>query len=236
MRAKRDYGFSRCGVSVGDKISEFEVLELIKRDRTTCCLVRCSCGTEKIVRAHSIKSLQVKSCGCKRKELISSATRVHGLSGHPLWSIYNSMRQRCKDESQFGYKWYGAKGIKVCDRWLEPDGKGFLNFLEDMGERPEGMTLGRIDPEEGYSPCNCQWKDRSFQSYNTTMSVANTSGVTGVGRSQCGNKWIAYIGFKGKSIHLGTFLTFQEAITARYEAEVYYFGNTKCSLPNNENV
>jgi len=73
---------------------------------------------------------------------------------------------RCKQTSGHFYQYYGARGIKVCDRWLD-----YENFLEDMGERPEGATLDRIDNDKGYSPDNCKWATRSEQQANTRKVI-----------------------------------------------------------------
>ena len=76
------------------------------------------------------------------------------------------MMRRCYIEAEHGYKHYGGRGIVVCERWFD-----WRNFLEDMGERPEGLTLDRIDVNRGYEPGNCRWADRSTQARNTTKNV-----------------------------------------------------------------
>ena len=85
-----------------------------------------------------------------------------GKSKHPLYMTWLNMRQRCNNPNRPDYVWYGARGIKVCERW-ESD---FWNFVADMGERPPGLTLDRIDNELGYTPENCHWETVSNQMKN----------------------------------------------------------------------
>ena len=92
----------------------------------------------------------------------------HGLCNHPLYSRWRGMIQRCKDPSSKAYKYYGGRGIYVCERW-----RSFPNFLEDMGDPmpTDGQMLERIDGEKGYEPSNCKWADRSSQMKNRSNSV-----------------------------------------------------------------
>jgi hypothetical protein len=77
-----------------------------------------------------------------------------------------SMVQRCRDKKHHAYDTYGGRGIRVCKRWLMPNGVGLLNFLRDMGPRPIGMTLDRIDPQGHYEPTNCRWANAKVQREN----------------------------------------------------------------------
>lgn len=81
---------------------------------------------------------------------------------HPLWVTYVQMKQRCLNEKNKNFHRYGGRGIKMCDRWLE----SFWNFVDDMGERPEGHTLDRIDNDGNYEPSNCKWSTYKEQNNN----------------------------------------------------------------------
>lgn len=74
------------------------------------------------------------------------------------------MQKRCTNPDADNYRYYGGRGIRVCDRWLGEN--GFQNFLADMGERPAGLTIDRIDPDGHYELGNCRWADRSTQQRN----------------------------------------------------------------------
>lgn len=87
---------------------------------------------------------------------------------HYLYKTYQNMKFRCNDKNNHRY---GGRGIKVCERWLEPRGAGFWNFVEDMGERPEGMSIDRIDNDSDYEPSNCRWATKIEQSMNTSVNI-----------------------------------------------------------------
>ena len=118
-----------------------------------------------------------------------------GVRRSPTYECWNSMRNRCKYPSHISYKRYGALGIKVCERW---DGRGgFANFLADMGERPEGMTLDRIDGKKDYSPDNCRWATMSTQLRNR----ASLKRYTAFGKSQLIIEWCEEYGAPVQLVH-----------------------------------
>jgi len=93
----------------------------------------------------------------------------HGHYGSPTYVSWKKMKQRCSDPNDVGHPRYGGRGITVCERWLGPD--GFVNFLADMGERPEGKTLDRIDPDGNYEPGNCRWATPKEQRANRSRAA-----------------------------------------------------------------
>lgn len=124
------------------------------------------------------------------------ATRKQGLT--PTYQSYRSMVTRCYNRNREDYNLYGGRGIKVCERWL----KSFQAFLEDMGERPEGRTLDRIDCNGNYEPSNCRWATASEQANNQrprfdsifitfagqTLTFTGWSNVTGLSRAGLKNR------------------------------------------------
>lgn len=140
-----------------------------------------------------------------------------GRGKHELYPIYNAMRGRCYRENDVSYRWYGALGITVCDRWLGDD--GFWNFVHDVGKRPLGMTLDRIDPSKNYQPDNVRWADWMVQASNRK----STNGVAGVWWSDKRNAWQAEFRFKGHKWQRRQFKSYDEAVSQRIKWEGEYY-------------
>ena len=90
---------------------------------------------------------------------------------------YMSMRSRCYKKNKNGehfYEQWGGKGVRVCDRWLEPNGRGFQNFLDDMGPRPSCTSLDRVNPQEHYTPLNCKWAHQKNRRFTRPTSCGRT--------------------------------------------------------------
>lgn len=138
-------------------------------NRTWLCL--CECGASAKVRAYDLAAGRQKSCGCYKRSYsahLSERLRLrHGYGRHtggkrtPTYNSWNSMKQRCGNPKNSDYQIYGGRGIRVCLEW-----ESFEAFLSDMGERPEGKTLDRIDPDGNYCPGNCRWSTPLEQRHN----------------------------------------------------------------------
>jgi hypothetical protein len=134
------------------------------------------------------------------------------LTEHPLFATYHNMKARCNNPKLDNYKYYGAKGIKVCEEWLGK--KGLITFIQDMGERPTGFQLDRIDVNGDYCKENCRWVNKYVQMGNTTKN----NSVPGVGWHKQRQKYRARIKIKGKDKSLGLFSSWEEAVEARNKA------------------
>ena len=180
-------------VAIGDIFGSLTIVEKPQRrigDNRVIVRCKCKCGGEIAPRMQHLVIGRVKSCGCLRKQAATINglnNKRHGKSHGTEWKSYYSMRDRCCNPKHQSFADYGGRGIKVCDRWLQ----GFDNFFIDMGEKPTGQTLERIDTEGDYSPDNCRWATRKEQANNRrnnnrieafgkSLTIAEWSDATGL--------------------------------------------------------
>lgn len=182
-------------------------------------LCKCDCGNIKIVPTSYLRSGDTKSCGCYNKEGSSKKSFKHGGHGSTEYKTWRTMIDRCTNENVLQYKYYGARGIKICERWFD-----FANFIEDMGKKPDmSYSIDRIDVNGNYEPSNCKWATKTEQAINQRMKKNNKSGHTGVFKYNS-TKWVSYITVNKKRIGLGYFEVIEDAVKARKEAELKYWG------------
>lgn len=141
-------------IEIGKTDHKFGVLGK-RNDPHPRLILVCRCGKVGLVKEKNILSGLVKDCGCGGKH-------IDGRASHPLYPTWASMRHRCQNPADISYRNYGARGIKVCDRW----NLSFWLFAKDVGDRPEGLTLDRINGNGDYEPGNVRWATWEEQAAN----------------------------------------------------------------------
>lgn len=137
-----------------------------KRGKHTYWHCDCVCGAKVVRRADHMQSGRSSSCGCYNREVQRIKFEKHGgarhNNRHPLYETWTGIIKRCENENCRAYPYYGGRGITICDRWRND----FTAFVNDMGAKPEGTSIDRIDVNGNYEPGNCRWADKFTQSRN----------------------------------------------------------------------
>lgn len=148
---------------------------------------QCDCGKTIVTVARN----SLKSCGCLNRELFEQNKRkpVHGMYKTRQFSIWHSMKQRCLNPNKSSYKYYGGRGINVCDKWLT-----FEGFWEDMQlDYSDELTIDRIDVNGNYEPSNCRWATNEEQASNKSTNIILTiDGLTKTFKQHCKSHGINY--------------------------------------------
>ena len=209
--------------SVGNKYGRLTVTEdvgVIDKDRFVIC--SCTCGTQGFkTRLRLLTCGDTKSCGCLQREVNDSRKR-HMLTGSPTYLSWQAMKTRCTNSKSENYEHYGGRGITYDPSW-----ESFENFLEDMGERPEGMTLDRIDVNSNYCKENCRWIDHSTQVFNRRKWEGTSSKYIGVSKFSDRLGWRASLMKDGVIVFRESFDTEEEAAEAFNAACLKYYGVSK---------
>lgn len=148
----------------------------------------CLCGESIITRVDGVKTGKTKSCGC----LAYKAALTHGKSNTAEYRSWGCMIHRCTNKNNDYYANYGGRGITVCSEWRH----SFEQFYADMGEKPEGTSIDRIDNDKGYSKENCRWATWSEQNRNRR----DNNNITYNGRTQCIAAWAEELNLKRRTI------------------------------------
>lgn len=173
---KDDHGYGRDAVQfvrAGDRFGRLTVTDPAVRklfpsvpvggQRAAVCA--CDCGNQVTVTLTELIRGGTSSCGCAHREGLSRRLRKHGLADHPLYATHQGIMQRCYLPEHVHFRNYGGRGIRVCDEWR--DVAAFIGWVEaNLGPRPAGMTLDRIDNDGNYEPGNMRWATPSEQRRN----------------------------------------------------------------------
>ena len=188
----------------GQRFGRLKVLSRAERHITPAgtyiarWLCRCDCGTEVVVRQHSLRQGMSESCGCLQREDIAARSKImnrtHGRTGTPEYRTWVHMKSRCYNPRVPEYKWYGARGIKMCESWKD----SFEAFLADVGPKPgRGYSIDRIDNDGDYEPGNVRWATQAEQTANQQRNVKLTIN----GETQIMSEWARRYGLDVRLIH-----------------------------------
>lgn len=176
---------------IGIKFNQLTVIKEVEKIRGRIaydCL--CDCGKTLKVTGNAIKSGGTRSCGCLKKQ--NNGMRTHGMCKTRVYSIWCGIINRCCNKSDKVYYRYGGRGITVCDEWRS----SFITFFNDMGIPPKGLTIERINNNQGYSKENCKWATYKEQARNTR----HCRPLTYEGKTMLVLDWAKYLGINESSL------------------------------------
>ena len=195
---------------VGQRFGRLVVLEetLETKREGSSWLCRCDCDTICVVHTKELRRGDTQSCGCWKKEKLHNQKAPYSRKTQKSWK---SMMDRCYNPNDGRYHYYGGRCIEVCKRWWD-----FESFLADMGDKPKGKTLERVNTNGNYEPENCKWATWKEQHQNQ-----RAKGYSWVKKLK---KWKSSIQADHRYIFLGYFDTPEEARQAYIEAKWRYHG------------
>ena len=177
----------------GQKFGQLLVVKTVGKNKqgSYSWLCKCSCGEKTIVSSDNLRRCHTQSCGCLHKETLTKHGHNSRNKVSPTYRSWKSVIQRCNNPNYRYYHHYGGRGIQVCSRW-----KNFAHFLTDMGERPKGHQIDRIDNNGNYCKSNCRWVTPQTNSRNRR----NNHLITLDGQTKCLTFWSEKTGINRSTI------------------------------------
>ena len=210
----------------GDVIYDVTFLELVEpyvwRGRKTMRKAKwlCHCGNEFIATINNVTKQHTRSCGC----IMKGSNKTHGLSHTVDYVTWASVKSRCCSEVDFAYEFYGGRGIKLADYWVDNpvDFIEYIKSLPNYGEKY--YSLDRIDNEGNYEKGNLRWADKHTQSVNTRKRKTSKKKYTGVylNKRERLSPWYCQITVRSELIHIGSYKCETKAV---YERDRYIIEN-----------
>lgn len=180
-------------MKIGDRFGRLVVAKFLRTGKryTKIWLCNCDCGKSKEIPYGALTSGATVSCGCYHKDVLKKQFFKHGQVNSPTYSTWEHMKGRCLNPKNDQFFRYGGRGITICDRW-----KKFENFLADMGERPEGKSIDRINNNGNYEPGNCRWATLTEQANN----MRSNRNITYFGKTLSMTQWAKTLGINPVTI------------------------------------
>jgi DNA-directed RNA polymerase subunit RPC12/RpoP len=181
---------------VGRHFGKWLVLEEVeKRNNKRAFLCRCNCGKEHVVMGDNLRSGDSTRCQSCSSKIKGPKRKTHGLAGTSIYAIWRTIKVRCRIPSYIGFKYYGGRGIDVCERWFD----SFEAFLEDMGPRPSSKhQIDRINNDGNYEPGNCRWVLPKQQQNNKRNNVV----IFFNGESRSVAEWAQALGVNESTLYM----------------------------------
>jgi len=181
---------------VGQKFNRLIIQSQYYKNNKTRAICKCNCGVIKDINLYSVTSGNTKSCGCHRIENTRKIGLVKGskykIAHKIFYNIWRGMIQRCTNPEMNNYKYYGGRGITVCDKWLDYD-----NFIDDMYDSySKGLTIERVNVNGNYQPSNCCWVTKADQNRNQRKTIF----ITYNGQTKPRETWAKEYGLYGSTV------------------------------------